>query len=211
MQALEHLEHLDLWGSKVTNKGAQGLKILKLLKSVNLAMTEVTVIPRLDSLTRLNLCNCSVESIFQEDIVVGCLLKELFLSGSEFSLRDSISSLNLQNVHLLDLASARVRDFDALVHAQELSILDLSYTALSDAFMPKFSEFGKNLTWLDLSNTKIGSEGVGALAGHVPKLEQLSLTGTLVDDHVFAYLVHFPALCSVNLSSTKVEGKHPFI
>lgn len=140
---------------------------------------------------------------------MGCLLKELLLSGSDFSLRDSISGLNLQSVHLLDLASACVRDLDALVHMQELSVLNLSYTGLTDAFMPKFSEFGKNLTWLDLSNTKIGSEGIGALAGHVPKLEQLSLSGTLVNDHVFAYLVHFPALCSVNLSSSKVEGKHP--
>jgi len=89
---------------------------------------------------------------------------------------------------------------------QKLSILDLRATGLTDGLMLKFREFGKSLRWIDLSYTKVGSEGVSAIAGHVPNVEQLSLSHTLVDDNVFTYLIHFPLLQSLNLSGSKVKG-----
>lgn len=169
-------------------------------------MTAVTVIPQMSLLVSLNLCNCAVEAIFGKEAVSGSPLAELFLSGADLTLKDVISGYNTRNVHLLDLASSRVNDLDALTYMQNLSILDLRATGLTDGLMLKFHEFGKNLSWIDLSHTKVGSEGVGEIAGHVPNVEQLSLSHTLVDDNVLAYLIHFPSLRCLNLSGSRIKG-----
>lgn len=205
-QALKLLEQLDLWGSKVTNIGAQCLSSFKLLKYLNLAMTAVTVIPPMSSIVSLNVCNCAVESIFGKGITSDSPLTELFLSGADINLKDAISCYSTRNLRLLNLASSRVNDLDALSGMQKLSILDLRATGLTDGLMLKFREFGKSLRWIDLSYTKVGSEGVLAIAGHVPNVEQLSLSHTLVDDNVLTYLIHFPLLQSLNLSGSKVTG-----
>lgn len=205
-QALGMLEHLDLWGSKVTNMGARCLSSFKTLKYLNLAMTAVTAIPQLNSLLSLNLCNCDVESIYGDGTFSDSLLRELFLSGASLSLKDVISGSNTRNLHLLDLASSRVNDLDAFVHIPKLAILDLRATGLTNELMLKFQGLGDNLRWIDLSYTKIDSEGVGAIAGHAPNVEQLSLNHTPVDDNVFIYLVHFPVLQSLNLGGSKVNG-----
>jgi hypothetical protein len=206
LQALKFLEQLDLWGSKVTNIGARCLSSFKFLKCLNLAMTAVTVIPQLSLLVSLNLCNCVVEAIFGKEVLSDSPLTELFLSGADISLKDVISGFNTRNVHLLDLALSRVSDLDALSYMQKLSILDLRATGLTDGLMLKFHEFGKSLSWIDLSHTKVGSEGVGAIAGHLPNVEQLSLSHTLVDDNVLAYLIHFPLLRCLDLSGSRVRG-----
>lgn len=206
MQALKLLEQLDLWGSKVTNIGARCLSSFKFLKILNLAMTAVTVIPQMSVLVSLNLCNCAVESIFGEGVMSDSPLTELFLSGADVNLKDAISCHNTRNLHLLNLASSRVNDLDALSYMQKLSNLDLRATGFTDGLMLKFREIGKSLRWIDLSYTKVGSEGVAAIAGHVPNVEQLSLSHTLVDDNVFTYLIHFPSLQSLNLSGSKVKG-----
>ena len=206
MQTLQQLEHLDLWGSKVSNAGVLVLKSFKTLKSLNLALTSVTVVPQLDSLTFLNLSNCMIDSIFGEAAIPGSPLKKLLLSGVSFSSKNVISCLNTQRVELLDLAASTIKVIDVLLEMQELQILDLSCTGIKDGVMHHLSGFGNHLRWLDLRSTKVGSEGVGALVGHVPSLAQLSLSQTLVDDQVFAYLAFFPALQSINLSSTKVTG-----
>lgn len=206
MQALTLLENLDLWGSKVTNSGARCLSSFKFLKYLNLAMTAVTVIPQMSVLVSLNLCNCAVESIFGKGILSDSPLTELFLSGADVNLNDAISSYNTRNLHVLNLASSRVNNLDALSCMQRLSILDLRGTGLTDGLMLKFREFGKSLRWIDLSYTQVGSEGLSAIAGHVPNVEQLSLSHTHVDDNVFTSLVHFPLLQSLNLSGSKVKG-----
>lgn len=204
------LEHLDLWGSKVTNMGARCLSSFKTLKYLNLAMTAVTAIPQLNSLLSLNLCNCDVESIYGDGTFSDSLLRELFLSGASLSLKDVISGSNTRNLHLLDLASSRVNDLDAFVHIPKLAILDLRATGLTNELMLKFQGLGDNLRWIDLSYTKIDSEGVGAIAGHAPNVEQLSLNHTPVDDNVFIYLVHFPVLQSLNLGGSKVNGAESY-
>lgn len=204
-QAMTSLEQLDLWGSKITNTGARCLSSFKHLKSLNLAMTSVTRIPQMISLVSLNLCTCAVDSITSDSP-----LTELFLTGAQVNLRDAISCTNARNVQLLDLANSHGSDLEALAWMQKLSILDLRATGLTDALMPKFRDFGKSLKWLDLGHTKVGSEGVAEIAGYLPKLEQLSLSHTLVDDNVFAYLIHFPSLQSLDLSGSKVKGDLTF-
>lgn len=201
MQVMTLLEQLDLWGSRVTNTGARCLSSFKHLKSLNLAMTSVTRIPQMISLVSLNLCTCAVDSITSDSP-----LTKLFLSGAQVNLKDAISCSSARNVQLLDLAYSHESDLEALAWMQKLSILDLRATGLTDALMPKFRDFGKGLRWLDLGYTKVGSEGVAAIAGYLPKLEQLSLSHTLVDDNVFAYLIHFPLLQSLDLSGSKVKG-----
>lgn len=201
MQAMTSLEQLDLWGSKITNVGARCLSSFKHLKSLNVAMTSVTRIPQMISLVSLNLCTCAVDSITSDSP-----LTELFLTGSLVNLRNAISCTSARNVQLLDLANSHGSDLEALAWMPKLSILDFRATGLTDALVTKFPDFGKSLKWLDLGHTKVSSEGVAAIAGYLPKLEQLSLSHTLVDDNVFVYLIHFPSLQSLDLSGSKVKG-----
>jgi hypothetical protein len=208
LQALEQLVHIDLWGSKVSNAGAVHLKSFKSLQMLNLALTSVTVIPPLRSLICLNLSNCRIESIFKGWEESEVPLKELYLSGAVLLSRDAIVSIGTTRVTLLNLSESNSTGVDGLLLMQELSMLDLTSTRFfNDSVMHRFAGFGGNLRWLSLSRTNVGSKGVGALVGHVRQLEQLSLSYTSVDDHVFALLALMPSLQSVNLSSTKVEGK----
>ncbi|KAH9537759.1 hypothetical protein CY35_16G069500 [Sphagnum magellanicum] len=207
LQALEQLVHIDLWGSKVSNAGAVHLKSFKSLQMLNLALTSVTVIPPLRSLICLNLSNCRIESIFKGWEESEVPLKELYLSGAVLLSRDAIVSIGTTRVTLLNLSESNSTGVDGLLLMQELSMLDLTSTRFfNDSVMHRFAGFGGNLRWLSLSRTNVGSKGVGALVGHVRQLEQLSLSYTSVDDHVFALLALMPSLQSVNLSSTKVEG-----
>jgi hypothetical protein len=175
---------------------------------LNLALTSVTVIPPLRSLICLNLSNCRIESIFKGWEASEIPLKELYLSGAVLLSRDAIVSIGTTRVTLLNLSESNSTGVDGLLLMQELSMLDLTSTRFfNDSVMHRFAGFGGNLRWLSLSRTNVGSKGVGALVGHVEQLEQLSLSYTSVDDHVFALLALMPSLQSVNLSSTKVEGK----
>lgn len=68
------------------------------------------------------------------------------------------------------------------------------------------ASIGANLRFLNLSNTRVSSAGVGILAGKVPNLETILLSCTSTDDLAISYIGMIPSLKVVNLSSTKLKG-----
>lgn len=68
---------------------------------------------------------------------------------------------------------------------------------------------GANLRHLNLSNTRFSSAGVGILAGHLPNLEILSLSGTQIDDYAISYMSMMPSLKFIDISNTDIKGMYP--
>lgn len=84
--------------------------------------------------------------------------------------------------------------------------LDLSDSGLVDGSVEHIARIGATLKKLNLNDTKVSSEGINALAGNVPNLETLSLSGTPIDDTAIYSLSMMPALKVINLSRTHVKG-----
>lgn len=72
--------------------------------------------------------------------------------------------------------------------------------------MEQIARIGTNLRDLNLSNTRVSSAGVEALAGCVPNLECLSLSHTAIDDFAIVFLSMMPALEAIDLSHTSIKG-----
>ncbi|KAJ7296604.1 hypothetical protein O6H91_Y112600 [Diphasiastrum complanatum] len=207
LQVLCGLTHLDLWGTKISNNGACYLKAFQNLRTLNLSWTNITIIPPLLSLVSLNLCNCTVVSIFEGIAEQPVKLEQLYLSGSVIA--DPLRALGgviVRKLSSLVLSASNISSFSFLYGIRGLQKLDLSSTGATDAVMHIVAANGQELRYLNLGHTKVGLEGVAVLSGHVSKLEFISLTGTTVDDSVFLYLGLMPLLQTMDLSHTKVKG-----
>ncbi|CAN6444425.1 unnamed protein product [Victoria cruziana] len=206
LQGLTKLEHLDLWGSGISNKGAAILKVFPSLSFINLAWTKVTTLPCLSSLKCLNLSNCTIDSMFY-GYEAKVPLSRLIFAGSMFNdPLEIFSFLDTEHLYFLDISHSSFHDFCFLNEMSKLTYLDLSSGNMSDAMIDPVAAIGANLRNLNLSNTRVTTVGVAALAGAVPKLETFSLSHTCIDDAVLYYLGMMPALRMVNLSNTSIKG-----
>ncbi|KAL3635691.1 hypothetical protein CASFOL_020238 [Castilleja foliolosa] len=206
LQALTKLQHLDLWGSEISNQGAVLLKMFPSLSFLNLGWTYVTNLPDLCSLACINMSNCTIHSLFEGEGQKVCLEKVILSGASVADVSEALKYVETSKLCLLDISKSSIQSFSFLCSMNALTDLNLSDCALVDDSVEHIARVGSKLRYLNLSNTKVSSNGIGILAGHVPNLETLLLSGTPVDDKAILYISMMPWLKVINLSKTKVKG-----
>lgn len=206
LQVLTKLEYLDLWGSKVSNRGTAVLLRFPKLDFLNLAWTSVTNLPNLSSLECLNMSNCTINSVFNGTGDKAPLTRLIFSGATFIDEAETFLYLEKSFLQVLDISNSSLLRFCFLSDMEMLEHLDLSSTMIDDDSVEQIVCIGANLKYLNLSRTKVSSHGVGILAGHVPKLENLSLSNTSVDDMALSYIGMMPSLKVVDLSNTKIKG-----
>ncbi|KAL8138947.1 hypothetical protein V2J09_004948 [Rumex salicifolius] len=206
LQGLIKLEYLDLWGSFISNKGISILGKFPKLNHLSLAWTSITMFPNLKHLKYLDMSNCTINSILEENGAKSSLAK-LILHGSSLKIATEVfSSLESSSLKFLDVSRTPLNHFDFLHPMSALEHLDLSYSMLLDESLEDITKVGGNLRHLNLNNTKISSTGVATLVGQVPKLESISLSHTLIDDFAIVYISMMTQLQAVDLSDTSIRG-----
>ncbi|GAV65775.1 LRR_6 domain-containing protein [Cephalotus follicularis] len=208
LQVLTKLQYLDLWGTKISNKGATILQGFPKLSFLNLAWTNVTNVPYMSSLECLNLSNCSINDLLLEgDVGYKAPLAKLQFSGSTF-VKEEETFLNIETSFLiyLDVSNSSLNRFCFLAHMESLEHLDLSSCMMGDDSVELVACIGAKLRDLNLSKTRVSSAGVGILAGHVPNLENLSLSLTAIDDVAISYISMMPSLRVIDLSKNNIKG-----
>jgi len=208
---LTNLEHLDLRESKISDESAATFKKFPKLRFLSLAWTNVTKLPNLKSIKRLDMSHCSIHSV-TEDRVDKVTLKQLIVNGASFPDGASIfSSIDTSCLSFLNLSNTSLSCFGFLHQMHALEHLDLSFSTIQDNAVDAIAHVGANLKHLNLNNTKISSAGVEILVGHVPNLELLSLSHTSVDDVALAYISLMPSLKAVDLSNTNIKGTNELL
>lgn len=206
LQVLTQLQYLDLWGSEISNIGATTFKKFPMLNYLNIAWTRVTRLPNL-LITCLNMSKCDIHSIVDKENKDTALLSKLIVTGATFVDADEVFSfLQPGCLKFLDISSSNIVNFNFLVNLHGLEHLDLSYSQITDGLMEQVTSVGENLRYLNLSNTKITSHALSILAGCFPKLENLSLSHSLVDDTSLVYISMMPTLRVIDLSYTRIRG-----
>lgn len=205
-QVLTNLQHLDLWGSDISNVGASVLVKFPILSFLNLAWTKVTYLPNISSVTCLNMSNCTIHSILKGDGNKAKLSK-LILAGSSFKdINRAFLYFDSNYLSYLDLSNASLRDISFLSLIRTLEYLDLTGNLIGDDSVTFIASVGANLKTLNLSKTRVSSAGVAVLVGCVPKLETLSLDSTPTDDLAILYIGMMSSLKVVNMKGTNVKG-----
>lgn len=163
-------------------------------------------LPNLSSLQCLNMSNCTIESILEEDGDKAPLTK-LIVSGATF-MDDTETLVYIETSFLsyLDISNSSLHRFSFLPCLKVLEHLDLSSSMMGDDLVEEITCIGATLRYLNLSKTRVGSAGVGILAGHVPNLEILLLSHTSIDDFAISYISMMPSLKDIDLSSTHIKG-----
>ncbi|KAK6137292.1 hypothetical protein DH2020_028964 [Rehmannia glutinosa] len=169
-------------GSEVSNKGAVLLKMFPSLSFLNLAWTNVTNLPNLSSLACLNMSNCTIHSLFEGGGQKVCLEKVILSGATITDVSEVFQYVEASKLCLLDISNSSIQSFSFLCSMSAMIDLNLSDSALDDNSVEHIARIGANLKYLNLCNTKVSSDGIGALAGHVPNLETLLLSGTSIDD-----------------------------
>ncbi|XP_061365183.1 uncharacterized protein LOC133308566 isoform X2 [Gastrolobium bilobum] len=204
LQVLKKLQYLDLWGSKISNQGAAVLNMFPKLTYLNLAWTNVTKLPSLSSLECLNMSNCTIDSILEDDKAP---LAKLILSGATFlNEAEAMLYANTNFLSFLDVANSGLCRFFFLSRLKVIEHLNLSSCMMGDDSVEMVLCIGGNLKTLNLTGTRVSSAGLGILAGHVPNLEILSLSQTPVDDSAISFISMMPSLKVVDLSNTNIKG-----
>ncbi|XP_014510699.1 uncharacterized protein LOC106769551 [Vigna radiata var. radiata] len=208
LQVLKRLQYIDLWGSKISNKGAAVLNRFPKLTYLNLAWTSVTKLPTLSSLECLDMSNCTIDSILEDD---KSPFAKLIFSGATFLNESGVFSYaNTNLVSFLDVAHTNLHKFFFLSKMKVIQHLNLSSCMMGDDSVEMVACVGANLKSLNLSGTRVSSAGLGILAGHVPNLEILSLSQTPLDDTGISFISMMPSLKDVDLSNTCIKGfLHP--
>ncbi|KAJ4849498.1 hypothetical protein Tsubulata_005810 [Turnera subulata] len=206
LQVLTKLEYLELWGSKVSNKGVIVLQKFPKLSFLGLAWTSVTRLPNMPSLECLNLSNCTIDSLLQGDGNKALLTKLSFYGSTFANETEAFSCMETSFLSSLDVSNSSLQRFNFLHHMRALEHLDLGMTMFGDDSAKIVAHIGANLRTLNLSKTRITSAGVSILAGHVPKLEDLSLSHTSIDDMAIPYLSLMPSLKIIDLCNTNITG-----
>lgn len=176
------------------------------LKFLNLAWTSVTMLPNMPSIECLNLSNCTIESLLEGDGDKATLAK-LILSGATFvNEAEAFLYMETRFLSFLDVSNSSLHRFSFLHHMKGLEHLDLSTSMMRDDLVELVACIGANLRILNLGKTRVTSTGIAILAGHVPKLEDLSLSHTPIDDSAIPYIGMMSSLKVVDLSNTNIKG-----
>lgn len=176
------------------------------LNFLNLAWTKVTVLPNLPALECLNMSKSNIKSVLIPNGDKSPLSKLLISDATLENELEIFEHVNTSRLSFLDASGSSFGRFSFLSRMKMLKYLDLRSSGLRDDSVEEIARIGANLRDLNLSNTKISSQGVCTLAGCVPNLETLSLSHTLIDDMSIYYLGMMPVLKSVDLSHTYIKG-----
>lgn len=152
--------------------------------------------------------NCIINSIFNGlHSSGGVPLSELLVSGSKIeNAEKALSGVDLNSVTSLDLSGSLLNSFNFLEKMENLKHLNLGFCGISDTTLETIAKNGNSLRYLDLKNTKVTAYGISVLAGAVPKLDFLSLSGTMIDDSALSYISMMPSLQTLDLSQTSIKG-----
>ncbi|XP_021757655.1 F-box/LRR-repeat protein 13-like [Chenopodium quinoa] len=206
LRELTNLEYLDVWGSEISDEGAAALKNFPKLSFLNVAWTNITKFPNLQSIQSLNMSDCTILSAL-EDKSDRVTLRKLIAHGSSFPEAEMVfSTIEASCLSFLNLSNTSLSNFGFLRCMVALEQLDLSSCTIQDDAVEAISCIGANLRHLNLNNTKVSNAGLETLAGHVPNLEALSLSHTLIDDSAIAYMSTMPSLTTLDLSNTNIKG-----
>ncbi|KAL1552033.1 hypothetical protein AAHA92_12881 [Salvia divinorum] len=206
LQTLTKLQDLDLWGSEVSNESVRILKMFRNLSFLNLAWTKITMLPNLPSLTCLNMSRCAISSLFEGEGLKPRLEKVKFSGATICNISEAFQYVETSKLSFLDISNSTLQSYSFLSSMNAMTDLDLSGSGLVDGSVEHIARIGATLKNLNLNNTKVSSEGINALAGNVPNLETLLLSGTPIDDAAIYFLRMMPALKVINLSRTHVKG-----
>lgn len=137
-------------------------------------------------------------------------LAKISLSGSTF-MNEAEAFLYIETSFLsfLDVSNSSLKRFSFLSQMKALEHLNVSSSTMGDDTVEMVACIGANLRNLNLSDTRVSSAGVGILAGHLPNLEILSLSGTSIDDYAISYISTMPSLKVIDLSNTEIKGTNP--
>lgn len=178
------------------------------LSFLNLAWTNVTILPNLSSLAYLNMSNCTIHSLFEGEGRKACLDKVILSGATITNISEAFKYVETSRLYFLDGSNSSFQSFSFLGSMNAMTDLNLSGSTIVDDSAEHIARTGANLRYLNLSDTKVSSDGIAALAGHVPHLETLLLSGTPIDDNVLPYISMMPSLKVINLSSTHVIGNN---
>lgn len=206
LQTLTKLQHLDLWGSEVSNDSRTLLEMFPNLSFLNLAWTNVTTLPNLPSLKCLNMSNCTVDSLSEGKDRKPHLEKVVLSGATVVDISEPFQFVETSTLCFLDISNSTLQSYSFLSSMNAMGDLNLSGSGLADDSVEHIVRIGANLKHLNLNTTKISSEGIRELVGHVPNLETLLLSGTAIDDAAVSYISMMPALKVINLSRTNVKG-----
>ncbi|KAK3228040.1 hypothetical protein Dsin_007902 [Dipteronia sinensis] len=154
----------------------------------------------------LNLCNCTIDSILQGNEDKAPLTK-ISLAGATF-INETEAFLYIETSFLtfLDISNSSLNRFHFLPQMKALEHLDLSSSTIRDDTAELIACIGANLRNLNLGKTRVSSAGLEILAGHLPNLETLSLSETLINDVAISYISKMPSLKVIDLSNTDIKG-----
>ena len=188
LNGLTNLQHLNLSGTQVTDKGLKHLKGLTNLQHLNLSGTRVTDkgLKHLKGLTNLQYLNLYGTRVTDEG------LKHL---------------KGLTNLQVLDLYGTQVTD-EGLEHLKgltNLQVLNLSGTQVTDEGLEHLKGL-TNLQHLYLYGTRVTDEGLKHLKG-LTNLQVLNLYGTRVTDEGLEHLKDLTNLQHLNLYGTRVTDE----
>ena len=135
------------------------------------------------------------------------LLTELSLQGCARLTGRALPHLGrLTRLVSLDLSTCRGITSLAPLHTlAQLERLLLGWTAVTDEDMQHIASCD-SLTHLQLCRTRVGDAGMAALAGRLPLLRQLDLTGCRVSDASSAALASFARLSELSLAGCTVSS-----
>lgn len=204
---MTQLEHLDIWGSEITDEGASILKAFTRLRFLNVSWTHVTRLPPLPNMKYLNMSNCTIYSIRGGDSEVHIPLQKFTASAASFGDIDEVfSSIVASSFSFLDMSGCSLSNLYGLQKMKSLEHLDLSLSRVTDGAIEYVANIGTKLRYLSLKNTGITSQAPCILAGTVPNLASLSLAYTKVDDSALVYISMMPSLRVIDLSHTSIKG-----
>lgn len=150
--------------------------------------------------------NCTIHSLFKEEDHKACLVKVILSGATITNVCEPFQFVDTSKLSFLDISNSSLQSFSFLSTMKAITNLNLSGCDLVDDSVEQIAHMGENLKYLNISNTKVSSEGIGALAGYVPNLETLLLSGTPVNDTAVVYISIMPALKIINLSRTNIKG-----
>ena len=151
--------------------------------------------------------NCTINSILEVDGDKAPLAKLIFAGATFMNEAEVFSYIETSFLSLLDVSNSSLNRFCFLADMKMLEHLDLSSSIIGDDSVELIVCIGASLKSLNLSSTRVSSAGIGILAGHVTKLEILSLSHTSIDDVALSYISLMPSLKVIDLSNTNIKGK----
>ncbi|KAG2677060.1 hypothetical protein I3760_12G080900 [Carya illinoinensis] len=222
MTGMTSLKELDLSRClKVTDAGIQHLISISSLEKLYASETGVTtngivLLSSLKNLSVLDLGGLPVTDQALSSLQVLTKLQYLDLWGSKVSNKGAAVFQKFSKLSFLNIAWTNVTKFPNLSSLECLNMSNCTVNSilegdggkapLSKLIISGATFIGADLKNLNLSNTRLTSAGVEILVGHVPNLEVLSLSSTLIDDIAVLYVSNMPLMKVVDLSNTNVKG-----